>query len=136
MAQLLRFCFGPGLMPPSGLHTSFLALTTLRHTRSCLQTSQLRSKSISATSNDLVDAAVTATLPSRWLSDLKQRIGYCINFGLGHEQTIEAGAISKVLAQDWRELLAGSEGFLMGRGRAGFEGREVVWGEMVSYTGL
>ena len=33
---------------------------------------------------------------------------------------------------DWRELLAGSEGFLTGRGRAGYERREVVWGEMVS----
>lgn len=38
----------------------------------------------------------------------------------------------KAVARDWRELLAGSEGFLTGRGRAGCEGREVVWGEMVS----
>lgn len=38
----------------------------------------------------------------------------------------------KIVARDWRELLAGSEGFLTGRGRAGIEGREVVWGEMVS----
>ncbi len=37
-----------------------------------------------------------------------------------------------VVAKDWRELVAGSEGFLTGRGRAGCEGREVVWGEMVS----
>ena len=28
--------------------------------------------------------------------------------------------------------MAGSEGFLTGKGRAGFEGREVEWGEMVS----
>ena len=38
----------------------------------------------------------------------------------------------KIVARDWRELLAGSEGFLTGKGRAGCEGREVVWGEMVS----
>ena len=38
----------------------------------------------------------------------------------------------RIVARDWRELLAGSEGFLTGRGRAGCEGREVVWGEMVS----
>lgn len=38
----------------------------------------------------------------------------------------------RTVATDWRELLAGSEGFLTGRGRAGYEGREVVWGEMVS----
>lgn len=44
----------------------------------------------------------------------------------------EAGEIVKVVASDWRELVAGSEGFLTGRGRAGCEGREVVWGEMVS----
>lgn len=38
----------------------------------------------------------------------------------------------RTVATDWRALLAGSEGFLTGRGRAGHEGREVVWGEMVS----
>ncbi len=38
----------------------------------------------------------------------------------------------RVVARDWRELLAGSEGFLTGRARAGCEGRQVVWGEMVS----
>lgn len=38
----------------------------------------------------------------------------------------------RTVARDWRQLLAGSEGFLTGRGRAGIEGREVVWGEMVS----
>ena len=44
----------------------------------------------------------------------------------------EAGDIMKAVARDWRELLAGSEGFLTGRGRAGCERREAVWGEMVS----
>ena len=44
----------------------------------------------------------------------------------------EAGNILKVVAREWRELVAGSEGFLTGRGRAGTEGREVVWGDMVS----
>ena len=44
----------------------------------------------------------------------------------------EAGNILKVVAREWRELVAGSEGFLTGRGRAGAEGREVVWGDMVS----
>ena len=78
------------------------------------------------------DAPVTAVLPPRWLSDLKQRIGKCIIFGLNQEQVDEAGSIMKIVANDWRELLAGSEGFLTGRGRAGFVVREVVWGEMVS----
>jgi len=39
------------------------------------------------------------------------------------------------VARDWRELLAGSEGFLVGKGRAGLEGQEVVWGEMVCAVG-
>lgn len=77
------------------------------------------------------NAPVTAALPARWLSDLKQRIGKCIIFGLNQEQVDEVGNIMRIVARDWRELLAGSEGFLTGRGRAGCEGREVVWGEMV-----
>lgn len=77
-------------------------------------------------------APVTDTLPTRWLSDLKSRIGKCIIFGLKPEQVDEAGNILKVVAREWRELVAGSEGFLTGKGRAGAEGREVVWGDMVS----
>lgn len=87
---------------------------------------------LSSTSATPPNAPVTAALPPRWLSDIKQRIGKCIIFGLNQEQVDEAGSIMKIVARDWRELLAGSEGFLTGRGRAGCEGREVVWGEMVS----
>ena len=76
------------------------------------------------------NASPTAALPTRWLSDLKQRIGKCILFGLNQGQVDEVGDIMGVVAGDWRELLAGSEGFLTGR--AGYEGREVAWGEMVS----
>ncbi|KAL8759064.1 MAG: hypothetical protein Q9199_001018 [Rusavskia elegans] len=71
-------------------------------------------------------------LPSRWLSDLRSRLGKCIIFGLKPAQVDEAGAILRVLAREWRELLAGSEGFLVGKRRAGLEGHQVVWGEMVS----
>ena len=77
-------------------------------------------------------APVIEALPARWLSDLKRRIGKCIIFGLKQEQVDEAGEILRVVVRDWRELVAGSEGFLTGRGRAGTEGREVVWGDMVS----
>lgn len=75
---------------------------------------------------------MTAALPGRWLSDLKHRVGRCIIFGLGQEQVDEAGNIMKIVAGEWRELLAGSEGFLTGKNRGGVEGRDVVWGEMVS----
>lgn len=77
-------------------------------------------------------APVIEALPSRWLSDLKRRIGKCIIFGLKQEQVDEAGDILRVVAREWRELVAGSEGFLTGRRRAGAEGKEVVWGDMVS----
>ena len=78
------------------------------------------------------NGSVTEPLPARWLTDLKSRIGKCIMSGLREEQVDEAGDILKTLTRDWRELVAGSEGFLTGKGRAGFEGREVEWGEMVS----
>ena len=86
----------------------------------------------SSTSTLPPDAPITASLPARWLTDLKRRIGKCIIFGLKEEQIDEAGEILRVVASDWRELLAGSEGFLTGKGRAGLERRDVVWGEMVS----
>lgn len=75
---------------------------------------------------------ITTLLPPRWLSDLKTRIGKCILFGLQPTQIDEAGSLLGTVAKDWRQLVAGSEGFLVGRGRAGLEGQEVVWGEMVS----
>jgi len=72
---------------------------------------------------------ITTALSPRWLSDLKQRIGKCIIYGLQPSQADEAGRILKVVAKDWRELVAGSEGFLVGKGRAGLERHKVVWGE-------
>ncbi|KAL9132130.1 MAG: hypothetical protein Q9217_000064 [Psora testacea] len=74
--------------------------------------------------------AVLPAFPARWLPDLKVRLGKCIIFGLSNPQIDEAGDILRTVAQDWRELLAGSEGFLTGKGRAGCEGKEVVWGDM------
>lgn len=38
----------------------------------------------------------------------------------------------KVIAEDWRDMVAGSQGFLTGRGRDGLSRQEVVWGEMDS----
>ena len=85
-----------------------------------------------ASASSQTDGSITAALSARWLTDLKRRIGRCISFGLRKEQVDEAGNILRFVARDWRELVAGSEGYLTGRGRAGFEGREVEWGEMVS----
>ncbi|KAF1843800.1 uncharacterized protein K460DRAFT_368657 [Cucurbitaria berberidis CBS 394.84] len=74
----------------------------------------------------------TATLSPRWLSDVKTRIGKCIMFGISPAQTQEAGSILQEMAVDWRELVAGSEGFLTGMQYRGLYRQEVVWGEMDS----
>lgn len=66
---------------------------------------------------------------SRWLSDVKQRIGKCITFGLQPQQVHEAGLILQEVARDWRELVAGSEGFLTSPHRRGLHRRRVIWGE-------
>lgn len=72
------------------------------------------------------------SLSSRWLSDLKQRVGKCISFGLRPEQVQQAGEILKVVGAQWRDLVAGSEGFLTGPRKAGLSRHQVVWGEMDS----
>jgi hypothetical protein len=43
--------------------------------------------------------------------------------------------VLRVIATEWRELLAGSEGYLTG-GRRGLDAREVVWGEMDSFVSV
>ncbi|ROV93117.1 hypothetical protein VSDG_07361 [Cytospora chrysosperma] len=70
--------------------------------------------------------------PQRWLSDLRARLGKCLVFGCSPAQVTEAGLVLRALADEWRGLLAGSEGFLTG-GRRGLEGQQVVWGEQDSF---
>ena len=71
----------------------------------------------------------TANLSPRWLSDVKQRIGKCITFGLDSRQRDEAASILQEIARDWRELVVGSEGFLTEPRRRGLYRHRVVWGE-------
>jgi hypothetical protein len=52
-------------------------------------------------------------------------------FGIDSEQTQVAGSILKEISSDWRELVAGSEGYLTGKEWRGLYRQEVVWGEMV-----
>lgn len=77
-------------------------------------------------------AAATAQLSPRWLSDLKSRIGACISFGLTPAQTAVAGSILHEVARDWRELVAGSEGYLTSPSRRGLHRWPVAWGEQDS----
>jgi hypothetical protein len=52
-------------------------------------------------------------------------------FGLKPHQIQEAGEIVQQIAQDWRELIAGSEGYLTDATRRGLFRQSVAWGEMV-----
>lgn len=76
--------------------------------------------------------SATASLSPRWLSDVKQRIGKCIMFGLKPHQVEDAGSVLRELARDWRDLVAGSEGYLTSSHRLGLFRQAVVWGEMDS----
>ncbi|EED24516.1 conserved hypothetical protein [Talaromyces stipitatus ATCC 10500] len=68
----------------------------------------------------------------RWLTDTKRRIGKCLMFGLKPAQVDEAGRILQRLARDWRELIAGTDGFLTHTTRRALFRRDVVWGDMDS----
>ncbi|USW59515.1 Putative HotDog domain superfamily protein [Septoria linicola] len=74
----------------------------------------------------------TEQLSPRWLSDVKKRLGHCLTWGLQPDQTQEAGQILKEISSDWRELVAGSEGFLTSKQRRSTFRQQVVWGEQDS----
>ncbi|OIW29419.1 hypothetical protein CONLIGDRAFT_596048 [Coniochaeta ligniaria NRRL 30616] len=70
--------------------------------------------------------------PQRWVSDLRARVGKCITFGCNESQIARVARIVRALAEEWRPLTAGSEGFLSG-GRRGLDRQQVVWGEQDSF---
>ena len=57
-------------------------------------------------------------------------------FGCNKEQVREAGSIAEELALNWREIIAGSEGFLTTEGRRGVFKRQIEWGEQDSMVGF
>jgi hypothetical protein len=77
-------------------------------------------------------SAATTQLSPRWLSDVKTRVGTCLSFGLTPPQTALAGSILEEIADDWRELVAGSEGYLTSPTRRGLHRWPVAWGEQDS----
>ncbi|KAG9242451.1 thioesterase-like superfamily-domain-containing protein [Calycina marina] len=87
---------------------------------------------LSSTPRILSTPPPTPKLNSRWLSTTKSRLGKCILWGLSRPQAARASEVSKILGEEWRVLVAGSEGFLSGEGRAGLLRQKVVWGEMDS----
>ncbi|KAL2860714.1 thioesterase family protein [Aspergillus lucknowensis] len=70
----------------------------------------------------------------RWLTITKRRVGRCIMFGLKPHQIQEAGEIVQRITRDWRELIAGSEGYLTDATRRGLFRQSVAWGEMAAET--
>lgn len=77
-------------------------------------------------------AAANSQLSPRWLSDVKTRVGTCLSFGLTPPQIALAGSILEEIADDWRELVAGSEGYLTIPTRRGLHRWPVAWGEQDS----
>ncbi|KAL2138535.1 hypothetical protein VTI28DRAFT_5269 [Corynascus sepedonium] len=77
-------------------------------------------------------AQVPPPPPPRWISELRARIGKCLAFGCNAQQVSQAAGVLRVIATEWKELLAASEGFLTG-GRRGLDSREIAWGEMDSF---
>ncbi|KAL4933866.1 thioesterase family protein [Aspergillus undulatus] len=64
----------------------------------------------------------------------KRRVGCCMMFGLKPHQITEAGDIVRQIARDWRELIAGSEGYLTDATRRGLYRQNVAWGHVNNVT--
>ena len=56
-------------------------------------------------------------------------------FGMKPDQVDEACRILRDLARDWRNLVAGSEGFLTAKGRVGLRSQAIVWGDQDTMVG-
>ncbi|GFF22871.1 hypothetical protein IFM58399_00079 [Aspergillus lentulus] len=107
-----------------------IAIHTLKRQRLTAITSQASSCyprffSISPISRDARSSASKQppskphSIDPRWLTMIKRRIGKCMMFGLKPPQVKEAGDILQRIARDWRELVAGSEGYLTDEQRRG-----------------
>ncbi|GAM82360.1 hypothetical protein ANO11243_003390 [Dothideomycetidae sp. 11243] len=92
--------------------------------QTCLRHASIQSRHQSSSSS--------AAPSPKWLSELPARIGKCLTFGTTEAQTRDATEVLRAVASDWRELMAGSEGFLTGSDRRGLYRQSVVWGDMDS----
>lgn len=99
-------------------------------TASHSQTSNHKSQDSSFSGRKL---ELPAPPPQRWITDLRSRVGKCIIFGCTNQQVSRAAAVLRALAVEWKDLLAGSEGFLTG-GRRGLDSQKIAWGEMDSFV--
>ncbi|KAL3476390.1 Thioesterase/thiol ester dehydrase-isomerase [Aspergillus californicus] len=69
-------------------------------------------------------------IDAQWLPNTKREIGRCLDFGLKPKEITEAGELLQEISRDWRELKAGSEGYLTDVARRGLFQQSVAWGEM------
>lgn len=102
--------------------------------RRCFSSSPVSREAQASKSASAVPTAKPHTIDPRWLTSMKTRIGKCLMFGLKTPQVQETGGVLRQLAGDWRELVAGSEGYLTGEMFRGLFRHNVVWGEMVCVT--
>lgn len=72
-------------------------------------------------------------IDAQWLPNTKREIGRCLDFGLKPKEITEAGELLQEISRDWRELKAGSEGYLTDVARRGLFQQSVAWGEMVRF---
>lgn len=105
-------------------------LSQARVSRSIASIARASSRSNSSDASSHSNDGRLPALSPKWLSDTKLRIGKCLTFGMNAEQVQQAGKICKLLGEEWKELLAGSEGFLTDEKRAGLLGHRVSWGEL------
>jgi acyl-CoA thioesterase FadM len=107
-----------------------------------LQSSPLRCRSLIKTKRCLSTTSIhydkpleshatngQAALNPKWLTDIKARIGKCLAFGVPAPLVDEAGKMLEELGRDWRDLVAGSEGFVTDPQRAGLHRHEIYWGD-------
>lgn len=111
--------------------TKLTLLVKPRNNRPGLSTQRFHATASAKQTSASINEAKPHTIDPRWLTDIKRRIGKCLMFGMKPAQVREAGMILQLLARDWRELIAGSEGFLTHPTRRALYRRDVVWGDMV-----
>jgi acyl-CoA thioesterase FadM len=98
---------------------------SLVKTKRCLSTTSIRYEKPLETGKPNGQAA----LNPRWLTDIKARIGKCLTFGVPPPLVDEAGKVLEELGQDWRDLVAGSEGFVTDPQRSGLHRHAIYWGD-------
>ncbi|OBT99794.1 hypothetical protein VE01_01977 [Pseudogymnoascus verrucosus] len=116
----------------TGRARTLQCLSQSRVARSIPSTARASSRPSSSDAAAHLKGPALPALSPKWLSDTKLRIGKCLTFGMNAEQVQQAAKICKILGQEWKELLAGSEGFLTDEKRAGLLGHRVSWGELDS----